>query len=218
MPGNSTRLGPGQIEALLQTQRPVVYPAQCIIYTQGEKQDRVYYLASGLVKFAFFDRNGREKALGSLGPGHFFGEPGVFGRRAYGITALTQRTSRIYAIAGDEIRRWMREDAMLAFALMESMADKIWLMGRQLCSLAFQDARGAVASTLLDMLWHEPGAGSAGRGAVSLTQQQLGAITGLSRVTISRVLHEFAEQGMVHIGRGAIQVANATGLRDLTRF
>ncbi|MER6124342.1 helix-turn-helix domain-containing protein [Streptomyces sp. NPDC001795] len=49
---------------------------------------------------------------------------------------------------------------------------------------------------------------------ISLTQEQLAALAGTSRETTTKVLHDFADQGLLRLARGRITVLNPERLQD----
>jgi len=55
-----------------------------------------------------------------------------------------------------------------------------------------------------------------GRGKlIELTHQQLADAVGSVREIVTRVLRSFADQGLVRLGRGSIEVLDAVGLRQV---
>jgi CRP/FNR family transcriptional regulator len=50
---------------------------------------------------------------------------------------------------------------------------------------------------------------------IEATHQQLADELGSVREIVTRVLRSFAEQGLVSLGRGSIEVLDATGLRRI---
>ncbi|MFJ9012527.1 helix-turn-helix domain-containing protein [Streptomyces canus] len=68
------------------------------------------------------------------------------------------------------------------------------------------------------MLEHEsstlPLRPGAKRHQVALTHEQLAALVGTSRETVTKVLHQFAEQGLIRPARGRITVLKTEQLCD----
>jgi len=54
--------------------KPVEYKKSRVIYSQGDRADKVYYLIRGRVKITVVSRRGSEAVIGILGPGDFLGE------------------------------------------------------------------------------------------------------------------------------------------------
>lgn len=49
---------------------------------------------------------------------------------------------------------------------------------------------------------------------VTLTHEQVAALVGTSRETATKVLGEFAVQGLIRLGRGRITLLDPGGIRD----
>ena len=53
--------------------KSVEYKKSRVIYSQGGRADKVYYLLRGRVKITVVSRRGSEAVIGILGPGDFLG-------------------------------------------------------------------------------------------------------------------------------------------------
>jgi CRP-like cAMP-binding protein len=49
---------------------------------------------------------------------------------------------------------------------------------------------------------------------VALTHEQIAALVGTSRETATKVLGEFADQGLIKLGRGRVTLLDVDGIRD----
>src|SRR5438552_18290327 len=70
--------------------KSVEYKKSRVIYSQGDRADKVYYLMRGRVKITVVSRRGSEAVIGILGPGDFLGESCLNGQsvRMSSATAL----------------------------------------------------------------------------------------------------------------------------------
>ena len=101
-------------------------------------------------------------------------------------------------------------DPELALAMMKYLARTVRLLSGQVDQMAFRPARWRVANYLLTL---------AGRdGVVSCTQEDVAAAVSVSRVTVSRVLGEFARQGWVELGYRTIRLAEPEPLKRLCQL
>ena len=98
----------------------------------------------------------------------------------------------------------------LALAMMKYLARTVRLLSEQVDQMAFRPARWRVANYLLTLA---PGAG-----AVSCTQDDIAAAVSASRVTVSRVLNEFAQRGWVELGYRTIRLAEPEPLKRLCQL
>ena len=98
----------------------------------------------------------------------------------------------------------------LALAMMQYLARTVRLLSGQVDQMAFRPARWRVANYLLTL---------AGRdGMVSCTQEDIAAAVSASRVTVSRVLNEFARSGWVELGYRTISLMAPERLDELCKL
>ena len=69
--------------------KPVEYKESRVIYSQGDRADKVYYLLRGRVKITVVSRRGTEAVIGILGPGDFLGESCLNGQSVRMSSATT---------------------------------------------------------------------------------------------------------------------------------
>ena len=95
----------------------------------------------------------------------------------------------------------------LALAMVKYLARTVRLLSGQVDQMAFRPARWRVANYLLTL---------AGRdGAVSCTQEDIAAAVSVSRVTVSRVLGDFARRGWVEPGYRTVSLLAPEKLREI---
>jgi len=100
------------------------WPAGKILVRQGDlTDDRVFLLESGSVDI-INHRRGPDKRVGSIGPGHYFGErPALFGTpRAVEVRAATD--CRTASVSGEVFVELIRSEPALAHALTFILRDK----------------------------------------------------------------------------------------------
>lgn len=170
-----------------------LYPANQMIYRQGELAERFYYLKEGRVKIFFNSETGQERTLTLLEQGGIFGEAAFFDGLPRVSSAKTMEKSRIIPVSQALLLECFREEPMLAFQLLQSLSKTVRMLSNQVDHMTFLQADRRVARILAEL---SGGAQGAAR-AVPCTQEELGNLAGLSRVTVSRVLREFARQGWI---------------------
>ena len=65
------------------------YGADSAIFRQGDPAEFVFYLGQGMVELSVTSQEGKEVIVAILGPGEFFGEECLAGRRERMATATT---------------------------------------------------------------------------------------------------------------------------------
>jgi CRP-like cAMP-binding protein len=216
-------LAPEQLETVEARMRERPVTAGSEIVSQGEPGDAVFFLVEGSVKVYRRQPNGTEVILTVLGQGEVLGEMSVVedgggGGRWASVAALED--SRVAWMDGESFRGLLEEMPSVRSGLIELLCRRLRLADSRLETLASLDVEGRVACVLL-ALSEEHGRPKPGGGVripVPLTQGDVAAMTGASRVRVNQVLAKFRRHGWVTLdGRRRMSVRDAAALEARCR-
>jgi CRP-like cAMP-binding protein len=190
---------------LEQSRPPKIYEKGKMIYWQGSHADQFYYLKSGGVRVFLCSENGSEKTLSVMKPGRVFGEAAFFDGLPRVSSAKALRRSEVVPVTHRSLVECIRREPQLAVSLLTYLSQTIRMLSAQLDTVAFQQADERIARLLLNL--------AAEGGAVRATHEDLAALAGVSRVTVSRILADFSRRGWVETRYREIRVADAGALR-----
>ena len=206
MGGNAAKNGWGALEV---GSTPRVYEKGETVYLQGNHAQEFFYLKSGSVRIFLSSENGSEKTLSVLKPGNIFGEAAFFDGMPRVSSARALARSEILKITRRGLLACIRQEPQLAMGLLSRLSLTIRMLSAQVDAATFQQADERLARLLLDL------AGTDGR--VRATHEDLAALAGVSRVTVSRILSRFAANGWVGTGYRSLILRDARALRVLAR-
>lgn len=175
-----------------------------LIYLQNTEATCFYYLKSGRVKSFIQSEDGGSRVLNLYEAGSLFGEASFFDELPRVSSAVALSSCEIVPIDRELVVREFARDPELALAMMKYLARTVRLLSAQVDQMAFRPARWRVAHYLLTL--------SPGDGSISCTQDDIAAAVSASRVTVSRVLGEFARLGWVELGYRSLTVKNSGAL------
>lgn len=189
-------------------------PVRCspgyLIYLQNTQATCFYYLKSGKVKSFIQSEDGGERVLNLYTAGSLFGEASFFDELPRVSSAVAVVPCEIVPIDRELVTQEFARNPELALAMMQYLARTVRLLSGQVDQMAFRPARWRVANYLLTL---------AGRdGMVSCTQEDIAAAVSASRVTVSRVLNEFARQGWIALGYRTITLLQSEQLKLLCKL
>ena len=189
-------------------------PVRCspgyLIYLQNTQATCFYYLKSGKVKSFIQSEDGGERVLNLYTAGSLFGEASFFDELPRVSSAVAVVPCEIVPIDRELVTQEFARNPELALAMMQYLARTVRLLSGQVDQMAFRPARWRVANYLLTL---------AGRdGMVSCTQEDIAAAVSASRVTVSRVLNEFARSGWVELGYRTISLMAPERLDELCKL
>ncbi len=200
---------PDKWSALAEGQALKLYQPGQLVYLQGEEPECFYYLAEGRVKSFLQSEDGDERVLNRYEAGSLFGEASFFDGLPRVSSAVALTPCRLAVIDRGTVLRAVSRDPELALALMKYLARTVRLLSAQVDQMAFRPARWRVANYLLTL--------SSRDGPISCTQDDIAAAVSASRVTVSRVLGEFARLGWVELGYRTLTVKNSGALEKVCR-
>ncbi|QBS38206.1 Crp/Fnr family transcriptional regulator [Thermaerobacter sp. FW80] len=156
-----------------------------VLFREGEPVQAVFLLRSGRVKIVTVDDDGREYIMHLLGPGDLFPAVGLFTGGGYPATAEVIQDGVVGVVTREAILGLVREHGDLAMALLMAQEERIRYLQDRIRSLVWRDLRTRVLEVLVKHMGDQ------------LTHQEIAALVGAARESVSRVISEFKRQGLI---------------------
>ena len=198
------------IRALAARATPKHYPANAIIFGEGEPVAGLYMIEQGTIKISRFSSDGREHILHFLQRGDTFND----------VAALDGGPNPASAIAFDDAIVWRinRRDMQdvadrypaLAWALVESIARRARHLLGVVEDLSMRNVRGRVAHLLLE----QAKANASHDVPRLLTQEEMAARLGTVREVIGRALRGLAAADIIEFDRHHIVILDLPRLEE----
>ena len=183
------------------------YSEDQIIQQRGETAHGFYLIASGSVSIGQFLSKGEFRAVAVLGPGDSWGELAMFANRPRVVDAIARGPCEVRFIRSADFEAAIAGSAEEMRMLLGAMSVQFQDMLDMMAGIRRGTAHVRVAG-LLDAL-----AGASPLPAnVRLTQQELGELLGLTRVTINAALKELEAAGAIARRYGQIEVLDKAAL------
>ena len=194
-------------------------PGASVVVTE-QPGEAVYVINSGSVKVHVVRPDGTDVVLAILGPGEVVGEMSLadsLGRSA--IVTTLEATSFMW-IDRRTFRATVAGSTVLSRNLAEILSKRVRLANARLIAMATLDVPGRVASQLLSLAreYGEPTGEGTTRIPMRLTQADLAALVGASRVRVNQALGYLRKRGAVSTGKdGRIAVLDEEALARRAR-
>ncbi len=177
------------------------FPAGAMILTATQPGEVAYIILDGTLKVSTLESNGRELILALLGPGEIVGELALADRsgRSADVTAL-ERSTLVWIDRGS-FAQLRRDIPAITENLLRLLARRLRLANAQLQAMATLDVHGRVARQLLalaDALGEELPEGGV-RIPLRITQSDLAALVGATRVRVNEVLVGFTRRRLIAV-------------------
>ncbi|MCH3972943.1 MAG: Crp/Fnr family transcriptional regulator [Oscillospiraceae bacterium] len=179
-------------------------PRGRIIYLQGEAGRRFYYLQKGRVRIFLISDEGSEKTVTEREPGSIFGEAAFLDGEPRTTCARTLTECQLAVIGQEELTALFQREPAFALQMLQTLAKTVRMLSQELDTISFLPADRRLAETLLAL--------ASPAGSVASSQEDLGALAGVTRITVNRVLHSFAQKGWVRLGYRSVQLLDRAAL------
>lgn len=204
-----SRLDETQLAALANKMRSTNYRRNDIIFLKNDPGDSLYLIRSGRVKISITNAEGKDLIINIYSKGEIFGEMSLFDGlpRSADATALT--AVELVQLNRNSFEELLTEVPGLASNIIALLSRRLRYTTEQTEMLGLFGAYKRVSLKLLQLAETEDG-----QQVVTLSQQELAAMVGLTREWLNKVLKAFADQGLVELSWGKIILLNTEALRD----
>ena len=185
----------------------VPYRKGQMIYLQGQPPEYLYCLREGTVRTVISSDQGEEKLLTVYHRGSIFGEASFFDGMPRVSTATAQTDCQIVRLSRATVDQLFRDNPALASSMIAYLARTVRLLSGHVDTMSFQKADQRLARLLLN----HPSA----HGDIHVTHEELAAALGVSRVTVSRLLSQFAKNGWIETGYGVLRLLAPEKLAEI---
>jgi CRP-like cAMP-binding protein len=176
-------------------------------FRQSQPSDRFYLLRSGRIKLTQLTPDGELVLVRLVAPGEAFGGVALFGHRTYPVSAQAAADAQAIGWSGRLIASLMQRHPRLAMNTIELLAGRVQDLQERFQELATQQVERRLARTLLRLVRQ---AGRRVDGGVLidivLSRQDLAEMTGTTLFTVSRLLRQWDQRGVVRATRQRVLV------------
>ena len=203
------RLAPEQLARLEPRCRSRTFKRGEPIYLPTESAHAALVLAEGRVKIGSLTDDGKQTILTFIEPGELFGELALLDGGPREEFAEAAEKSMVILLPADAVQDLLAENPQLALGVTKLIGLRRRKVERRLKSLLFRSNRQRLVSLLLELADSygqacEGGVAGAVRLGIKLSHQDLASVIGSTRETVTVVLGELQNEGLVDVGRRKI--------------
>lgn len=185
------------------------------IYMQGDAADSFYLIRRGRVRAFYVTKSGKELTFEIIEKGKIIGESSFLSHSVYPVTIAAVNEVELLSCSLEMLNGSMEESKELMQVMLQLLSRTCNHLIEQLRRVTLYDRYQKIASYLL----HETAFPDADRGvtdaSIPYTQEELAASLGLNRVTVTRVLNEWKESGVIDTSYRKIRIKDREYLRRL---
>ena len=205
-----------ELDQLAQLCRQRLISKGNVIFYEDDPGTSCYIIVSGKVKIVVNADDGREHILGVLQENDFFGEMSLIDGQPRSASAICVEDTQVLVIQRDEFLKLLRSNPEIALKLLTALSLRLRATDRNLESLAFLSAPGRVARLLLELGRELGERGPEGLSFThNMTRQELASLAGTSRETLTRVLMDYQDRGIIALDKNRLTLKNEAKLTEM---
>ncbi|MGI6037032.1 MAG: Crp/Fnr family transcriptional regulator [Limnochordia bacterium] len=203
-------LGKEELAELSGLAIPKEFAPRDTIFWEDDPGDALYLLLRGAVKIYRVHDDGREQILSILHPGDLFGEMAVLQRARRSAAAQALIATEVLVFPERDFRSFVARHPQTALQFIILLCERLRKTNHHLELLLGRDVRARLFSILREQVVQGPSGPE-----VRLTHQDLGALVGASRETITRILLELQAAQCIIPGRGRFQIIDWEKIKEV---
>jgi CRP-like cAMP-binding protein len=204
-----------EMKAIAQAAPMRTYPAGAVLHSPHNQVEALFILKRGRVRIFRISTDGRALTTAIMTPGTIFGEMVLLGQSMHDNYAEALDEAVVCVLSRACVQKYLLSDARISARISEILGQRLREMERRLSDSVFKSVPQRIASTLVALAGQQRRYGLASRApVVALTHEQIAALVGTSRETATKILGDFAELGLIRLGRGRVTLLDADGIRD----
>ncbi|MFI4955345.1 MAG: Crp/Fnr family transcriptional regulator [Gammaproteobacteria bacterium] len=204
-------LPPDEIEALMAVTRPMKLRKGEFLFHQGdpvnESSDAFFGLVSGSLKFSIFNAAGDEAIVTIIEAGNWIGTGSSLDNLPRAINAIILEDTEILAVDSKNFDVLMQR-SHFAVAIAKLLAARLRLVYWLITDSALQTVRERICRRIAILAHGDITQSLDGRDTISISQDNLAMMLGISRPTLNKELQMLGKMGVISLRYGRIEIEN----------
>ena len=185
--------------------RKQVYAAGQLLVEKGAPVTKVAFLAEGHARTFVTNQDGDDVTLFYIGPDNLICSEALTSHPSVMVSVESITPVTLYAMTPEEFLRVWQEEGLPIQEIIDQLVSRIMMLSDYICCAHFQENDKKIAYFLYSEY-------SRSGGSIPYTHQQIAAITGINRVSVSRILSHLARDGCIALEYRRIRVLDPQGL------
>ena len=193
-----------------------IYEPGQVVYYEGNACLGIHCIESGSIKLRRTGPKGDEIVVGLVGPGATLGYLAYFGGRGYTTTAEALTACRICFIDRAAVKTLIHASPSVGLAFLRRLSDDVERSENERVKALSLPLRARAAHLLLVLKDRSASADDDGRLTIELplSRRDLAAMLGTRPESLSRLIKDFATDGVAHFGPREVVVPDLDALLD----
>jgi len=183
-----------ELDQMIQERKVRSIRKKQIIYYEGDAVSGIYLVLSGKVKTIRLSEDGRELLTGMYGPDEYFGIPALLLNEPYAETAEALEDTTVCQLPKEMLEELLNRYPDVARQFIHILSNNLLDKEEQLLQLAYHSVRKRMAEVLIRLCKLEK---QEGQLSLRISRDNLAAMAGMATETVSRILSDFKDEGII---------------------
>lgn len=202
------------LNALTEGRNTNKYKRKQIIYLEGNRPNRLYYIIKGKVKTYKTNDNGKELVVELFNKGDFFGYTALLEQTTYKETAEPMEDSEIALIPKEDFEELIYSNPVITKKFIRMLAREIRETEEHLLGLAYNSLRKKVADALI-LIDDKYNASQDQKFTIGISRENLATIAGTATESLIRTLTDFKNEKLIDMDHGGIVLKDKPRLQNM---
>ncbi|OQY95585.1 MAG: transcriptional regulator [Sphingobacteriales bacterium UTBCD1] len=190
------------------------YRKKQVIYSEGNRPSRLFYVHKGKVRTYKSNENAKELVVGLYNEGDFLGYTALLEGTPYKETAEALEDCELAIIPKEDFESLLNNNREIASLFIKLLAKNISEKAEQLLGLAYNSLRKKVADAIIKLnkkynTRQDP------EFAIHISRENLATIAGTATESLIRTLSDFKNEQLIDIKSGSIIILNEKKLLNM---
>lgn len=209
-------LSPDAVQKLAKITSRATYPKGAVLFVEGQEPRGVFILCNGTAKLSTSSVDGRGLILRIADPGEVLGLSGAISGKPYILTAEALEPVQANFISRNDLLQFLKENAEASFRAAELLGENYHAAFAEVRNIGLaQNASEKLARFLLEWIDSHSEAKSPARATLTLTHEEIAAMIGSSRETVTRMFSDFKKKGLVQVAGSTLILRDRKALQNL---
>jgi CRP/FNR family transcriptional regulator, cyclic AMP receptor protein len=192
------------------------YPKGAVLFVEGQEPRGVFILCTGRVKLFGAAASGKSVIFRIADAGEIIGLPSTLSEKPYEVTAEVLEPTQTNFIRRDAFLGFLRHHGDAALKIAEMLSHIYYATCQEIRYLGLAgSAVEKFARFLLDLKPPKGIAGPADRRTLTLTHEEIAAMIGTSRETVSRLVTTFRRKHLIELHGSSLVLTDRKALEEL---
>lgn len=180
----------------------IKYQPSDIIYMQEDATNNLYLILKGRVRVFLLSKDGQEITLDIIDKGRIFGESSFLLNTSRPVCVSAIDNVELISCNLETLYPTILESKELTLAIMRLLSSTNDHLTNQVKKAYFYNRHEKIAAFLLEQ----------NKKTISYTHEEIASLTGLNRVTVTKILNDFNQYGWIDLAYRKIIITNRNQL------